>query len=335
MGPPYIPPTRRFRPHRRTLASMPTNPAGAPQIAQVGAAVDAIVQQFRVQLGRGLRSFIAGDQPAVRDLASPIEGDPGLFGPDSITWRVHSDGAMLVGGVRALLLQIMHPLAMAGVADHSDYRHHPEARLARTSQFVATTTFGTTEQAHEAVAIVKRVHTKVEGTAPDGRHYSASDPHLISWVHHAEVDSFLAAYQRYGATPLTPTEADQYVAEMAIIDELLDGEPPARSVSELREYFRAIQPELRVGRQGRDAARWLLFPPLPLAVRPAYGVLAPAAIALLPTDVRRALMLPTLPGVDPLLVQPAARALVRTMGWAITGLAEFEAAERSDGRDAA
>ena len=125
------------------------------------------------------------------------------------------------------------------------------------------------------------------------------------------------------------------MAEMAIIDELLDGEPPARSVSELREYFRAIQPELRVGRQGRDAARWLLFPPLPLAVRPAYGVLAPAAIALLPTDVRRALMLPTLPGVDPLLVQPAARALVRTMGWAITGLAEFEAAERSDGRDAA
>jgi uncharacterized protein (DUF2236 family) len=281
-----------------------------------------------VQLGRGLRGFIAGDGEPIRDLIGPIEGDPGLFGPDSVTWRVHSDGAMLIGGIRALLLQIMHPLAMAGVADHSDYRHHPEARLARTSQFVATTTFGTTEQAQQAAAIVKRVHTKVVGTAPDGRPYSASDPHLISWVHHAEVDSFLAAYQRYGAQPLTHAEADQYVAEMTVINELLDGEPPARSVAELRQYFERMRPELTVGKQGHDAARWLLFPPVPVAVRPAYGVLAPAAIGLLSPEARRALRLPLLPGVDPLVVQPAARAIVRTLGWAISGLAEHEYAER-------
>jgi uncharacterized protein (DUF2236 family) len=294
----------------------------------LGEAFGAVVQQFRVELGRGLRGFIAGDGEPVRDLVGPIEGDPGLFGPDSVTWRVHSDGSMLIAGIRALLLQIMHPLAMAGVADHSDYRHHPEARLARTSQFVATTTFGTTEQAHQAAAIVKRVHTKVVGTAPDGRSYSASDPHLISWVHHAEVDSFLTAYQRYGATPLNAAEADQYVAEMAVINELLDGEPPARSVAELRAYFERMRPELTVGKQGRDAARWLLFPPVPAAVRPAYGVLAPAAIALLSPEARRALRLPLLPGVDPLVVQPAARAIVRTLGWAITGLAEHEYAER-------
>lgn len=294
----------------------------------LGDAVDALVQQYRVELGRGLRGFIAGDGEPVRDLVGPVEGDPGLFGPDSVTWRVHSDGSMLIAGIRALLLQIMHPLAMAGVADHSDYRHHPEARLARTSQFVATTTFGTTEQAHEAISIVKRVHTRVVGTAPDGRPYSASDPHLISWVHHAEVDSFLSAHQRYGATPLTAAEADQYVAEMAIICELLDGEPPARSVAELRSYFESIRPELHVGRQGREAARWLLFPPIPAPVRPAYGVLAPAAIALLSPDARRALRLPLVPGIDPLVVQPAARAIVRTLGWAITGLAEFEYAKR-------
>jgi uncharacterized protein (DUF2236 family) len=302
----------------------PTPPSTAPA---VGHAIDAVVQQFRVELGRGLRGFIAGDGEPIRDLVGPIEGDPGLFGPDSVTWRVHSDGAMLIAGIRALLLQIMHPLAMAGVADHSDYRHHPEARLARTSQFVATTTFGTTEQAHSAVDIVKRVHTRVVGTAPDGRPYSASDPHLIAWVHHAEVDSFLSAYQRYGATPLTAAEADQYVAEMAIICELLDGEPPARSVAELRAYFDTVRPELHVGPQGRDAARWLLFPPVPAAVRPAYGVLAPAAIALLPTETRRALRLPLVPGIDPLVVQPAAKALIRTLGWAITGLAEFEHAQ--------
>ena len=310
-----------------------SSPSTAPA---VGEAIDAVVQQFRVQLGRGLRGFIAGDGEPIRDLVGPIEGDAGLFGPDSVTWRVHSDGSMLIAGIRALLLQIMHPLAMAGVADHSDYRHHPEARLARTSQFVATTTFGTTEQAHQAAAIVKRVHTKVVGTAPDGRSYSASDPHLISWVHHAEVDSFLTAYQRYGATPLTAAEADQYVDEMAIINELLDGEPPAHSVAELRAYFERMRPELTVGKQGRDAARWLLFPPIPVAVRPAYGVLAPAAIALLPADARRALRLPVLPGIDPLVVQPAARAIVRTLGWAITGLAEHEYAEKlSSGNDAA
>lgn len=307
----------------------PPLPSTAPDVgAALDAAVRAAVEPFRVQLGRGLRGFIAGDGEPIRDLIGPIEGDPGLFGPDSVTWKVHSDGAMLIGGIRALLLQIMHPLAMAGVADHSDYRHHPEARLARTSQFVATTTFGTTEQAHQAAAIVKRVHSRVVGTAPDGRPYSASDPHLISWVHHAEVDSFLAAHQRYGAEPLTAAEADQYVSEMAVINELLDGEPPARSVAELRAYFERIAPELTVGKQGRDAARWLLFPPVPVAVRPAYGVLAPAAIGLLSPEARRALRLPLLPGVDPLMVQPAARAIVRTLGWAITGLAEFEYAER-------
>lgn len=305
---------------------MATSDRSAPPA--VGEAVSAVVEQFRVSLGRGLRGFIAGDGEPVRDLIGPVEGDPGLFGPDSVTWRVHSDGSMLIAGIRALLLQIMHPLAMAGVADHSDYRHHPEARLARTSQFVATTTFGTTQQAHEAISIVKRVHTRVVGTAPDGRPYSASDPHLISWVHHAEVDSFLTAHQRYGAQPLTDAEADQYVDEMAIICELLDGEPPARSVAELRAYFDSIRPELHVGRQGRDAARWLLFPPIPAPVRPAYGVLAPAAIALLPPEARRALRLPIVPGIDPLLVQPAARAIVRTLGWAITGLAEHEYAER-------
>ena len=283
-------------------------PSTAPAVgAAVDAALRAAVEPVRLQLGRALRGFIAGDGEPVRDLIAPIEGDPGLFGPDSVTWRVHSDGAMLIGGIRALLLQIMHPLAMAGVADHSDYRHHPEARLARTSQFVATTTFGTTEQAHQAAAIVKRVHTKVVGTAPDGRPYSASDPHLISWVHHAEVDSFLAAYQRYGSQPLTDAEADQYVDEMAVINELLDGEPPAHSVAELRAYFERMRPELTVGRQGRDAARWLLFPPVPVAVRPAYGVLAPAAIGLLSPEARRALRLPLLPGVDPIMVQPAAK----------------------------
>lgn len=301
-----------------------------PTIMSAAESVGATVTRIRLELGRGIRNLIAGDQPPVRDLAAPVEGDPGLFGPDSVTWRVHADGSMLIGGIRALLLQMMHPLAMAGVAEHSDYRRHPDQRLARTSQFVGATTFGTTEQAEEAFAMVERVHRRVQGIAPDGRAYAANDPHLISWVHHAEVDSFLRAYQRFGAAPLPAADADRYVAEMAVVCERLGGEPPARSVAELDDYMTRMRPELRAGRQAREAARWLMVPPLPIAARPAYGVLAPAAVGLLPRWVRLELRLPLVPGVDRAVVQPAARTLVRTLAWAFTGLAEYEAAASAD-----
>jgi uncharacterized protein (DUF2236 family) len=214
---------------------------------------------------------------------------------------------------------MLHPLAMAGVADHSDYRRHPERRLARTALFVAETTYGTTRQAEDAFDLVKRVHRTVTGTAPDGRPYSAADPHLVAWVHHAEVDSFLRAYQRYGRAPLSAADADRYVAEMAVVCERLGGEPPARSVAELRAYFSSVRPELRAGAQARDATRWLMVPPLPLAARPAYAIIAPAAVGLLPGWAQRELWLPLLPGVDPVVVRPAARFLLRTLAWAVTG----------------
>jgi uncharacterized protein (DUF2236 family) len=274
--------------------------------------------------------MVAGDRKPVRDLGQPVEGDPGLFGPDSATWRVHADSSMLVGGLRALLLQMLHPLAMAGVAEHSDYRRHPDRRFMRTAQFVATTTYGTTQDAEAAIAMVKRVHTSVQGTAPDGRPYSAGDPHLVAWVHHAEVDSFLRAYQRYAPQPLSHADADRYVAEMAVLCERLGGEPPARSVAELRAYFRSVRPELRAGSQAHEAARWLMVPPLPLAARPAYAVIAPAAVGLLPGWAQRELWLPLLPGVDPVVVQPAARALLRTLSWAVAGLRDPHADPEPD-----
>lgn len=306
-----------------------TGPVTAPVSAvgsAVGSTVDAAVGEVRRQLGRGVRRIVAGDREPVRDLSAPVEGDPGLFGPDSVTWRVHADASMFIGGLRALLLQMLHPLAMAGVADHSDFRRHPDRRLARTARYVAVTTYGTTEQAEEAIEMVRRVHRSVVGTAPDGRPYAASDPHLVAWVHHAEVDSFLRAYQRYGSAPLSATDADRYVAEMAVLCERLGGEPPARSVAELRAYFRSVRPELRAGAQAHDAARWLMVPPLPLAARPAYAVIAPAAVGLLPGWARRELWLPLLPGVDPVVVRPAARVLLRTLSWAVAG--SFE--ERAD-----
>ncbi len=278
-----------------------------------------LIETARLSLQGAIRGVLIGSAEPVADIARSGGGDPGLFGPGSATWTVHSDAAILIGGIRALLLQTMHPLAMAGVADHSAYRTDPTGRLWRTSSYVGTTTFGTTEQATQAVAIVRRVHESVVGTAPDGRAYAANDPHLLGWVHHTLVDSFLRAHQRYGDTPLAPVDADRYVAEQARLAELIGASDPepARTVSELRAWMWGIRPELRAGSQAREATRFLLFPPLPLATRPPFALLASAAIGLLPGWVRRDLRIPTLPFADALVVRPSARALSHVVGWAL------------------
>ena len=165
---------------------------------------------------------------------------PRWFGPDRAIWRVHADASIFVGALRALLLQSLHPLAMAGVAQHSDFREDPWGRLQRTARFLAGTTYGTAAQAELACATVRRVHGRVRGTAPDGRPYDANDPHLLLWVHIAEVDSFLAAHQRFGARPLDRAEQDQYVSDLARVarelgvpDPPLDGRGAARPAGRL------------------------------------------------------------------------------------------------------
>ena len=294
------------------------------------AVLESNVAELRRQLARTVHASFAGDAPAPTERRSRASDD-GLFAPDSVTRRVHADVAMFIGGVRALLLQTMHPLAMAGVAEHSDYRHDALGRLARTGAFVGTTTYGSRDEAVAAVAMVKRVHRRVTGVAPDGRPYSANDPHLLTWVHHAEVDSFLAAYQRYGAEPLTAADADGYVDEMADLCELFEAEPAARSVAELRAYFVDIESEVRATKQARDIARWIMVPPLPWRARLAYGVIFPAALGLLPAAVRRDLWLPLAPGIDPLVVQPAARTFMRSFAWVMGGLEEDSTSDDVDG----
>ena len=279
-----------------------------------------LTQRVRVALAATIRRQLVGDQGMVRDLTRPIDGDPGLFGPGSATWQVHADAAMLIGGVRALLLQTMHPLAMAGIHDHSAYKTDPTGRLWRTAEYVGTTSFGTTAEAERAVAMVKRVHVKVQGTAPDGRHYAANEPHLLAWVHHALTESFLVAYQRYGSLPLSAQMADRYVAEQAMLADMLgaDTPGPARSVAELRAWMAGIRPELKAGKQARDAVRFLLTPPLPLLSRGPYAVLAAAAVGLLPRSVTNALRIPVIPLADPLAVRPATKALSAVIGWAMS-----------------
>ncbi len=172
---------------------------------------------------------------------------------------------------------------MAGVAGHSGYRGDPWGRLARTSTFIATVTFATAEHAQEAVDQVRAVHDRVRGKAPDGRTYRAGDPHLLTWVHVAEVESFLRAHQRYGAHPLTRDEADEYVAQTARVAIALGAEEVPTTVAELDASIAAFRPELRATEAALDTAHFLLKePPLPWAMRPAYGLISSGAVAMLP-----------------------------------------------------
>ena len=175
------------------------------------------VARVRDRLGAELFRRVAGpDGPRHRER---IHGTPGprWFPADSPIARVHGDAAMFVGGIRAVLLQTMHPAAMTAVAEHSGYRGDMWGRLARTSRFIAVTTFGTDDHAQQAVDAVRSIHDRVSGTLPDGTPYAASDPHLLLWVHVAEVDSFLTAHQVYGKRPLDQAGRDEYVAQTAVV----------------------------------------------------------------------------------------------------------------------
>ena len=271
----------------------------------------------RSQLQQSLRTMIVGPGTTVRDL-NTTRSDVGLFGPTSATWVVHADASMLIGGIRALLMQTLHPLAMAGIAQHSAYREDPIGRLHRTAGYVGTTTFGTTAEAKAAVRMVKKVHRRVVGTAADGRPYSANDPHLLGWVHHTLVESFYLAHQRYGASPLSSDDFDRYVDEQAIVAKLIGSEPVAHSVGQLEERMAQIRPELKATGQARNAVRFLLLPPLALQVLPAYGVLASAAVGLMPSWARRELRIARLPLTERFAVRPAAKILTQTLGWAMS-----------------
>ena len=273
---------------------------------------------IRERIGAGVFERVAGsDGPANRARIRDTEG-PRWFAEGSAIRRVHGDASMFVGGLRALLLQSLHPLAMAAVSAHSGYRGDPWGRLARTSTFLAVTTFGTAADAAEAVSAVRRVHERISGTAPDGRPYRASDPRLLGWVHAAEVDSFLRAHQRYGARPLDERGCDDYVeqagrvaAELGVID-------PPRSTAELAECLAGYRPELRGTSQARDAARFILLrPPIPALVRAPYAVLAASAVAMLPRWSRRPLWLPYLPLAESTAVRLAGHTLVGTIRWAM------------------
>ena len=219
----------------------------------------------------------------------------GYFERDSVTWRVIGHPAALVGGMRALLLQALHPLAMAGVAQHSSYLEDRVGRLQRTAGYVSTLTFGTRDEADAAVAQVRSVHRFVKGTDPvTGRRYSASNQNTMLWVHCVEVHSFLAAYRAY-ARPISTADQDRYLAEQVTAAELIGisrVQVPA-SVAEYREYFASVRGELRTSPDAEAAIAFVRRPSLPalpapvrMMLAPSFMVMGEAATALVPRSLR-------------------------------------------------
>jgi uncharacterized protein (DUF2236 family) len=276
------------------------------------------VSALQQRLGEALFARVAGPSgPANRERFHSAPG-PRWFASDRPIWRVHGDAAMFVGGLRALLLQSLHPVAMTVVAQHSDYRNDPWGRLQRTSKFLAATTYGSAQDAQRAVDRVRRVHAHISGTGPGGLPYRADDPHLLRWVHVAEADSFLRCHQRHGEHPLDEAECDGYVSDIARVAAAVGVPDPPRTRTELDAALREYEPELCATREAIEAARFLVVnPPLPLLARGPYAALAIAAIAELPGWVRRDLRLPRLPFAEPVLAPAAGNVIVRAIRWAM------------------
>lgn len=279
------------------------------------------ISTLQRRAGEALRAKVAGDDAAER--ARSIWGVRGerWFGVDDAVWQVHRDASMFVGGIAALLVQSLQPMAMAGVAGHSGYKSDPWGRLQRTSTYLAVTTYGTVPDAEAVIDRIRGVHARVRGKDELGRTYRADDPHLLSWVHLAEVRCFLDAHQAFGARPLSPERADEYVEQTGRVAARLGVPDPPATVADLRTRLSAYRPELEATPAARDAARFLLLhPPLSLAARPGYAMLASGALSLLePWELAElGVRLPA--GATRGLGRPLGKLAAGTVRWALSGI---------------
>lgn len=291
--------------------------------AALAAAVGTPVGVVRRRAARSLRNRVAGADARTR--AQAVWGSVGerRFTDRDPIWWVHSDASMFPGGLRALLLQSLHPVALTAVEEHSDYRSDPWARVASTGAFIASTTYGTIEHADEAIATVRRIHATVRGVTPDGRPYAADDPHLLRWVHLAEIESFLTTYQWYGARRLSQADADRYVAQTGIVAARLGVIDPPVSEAQLRRELEEFRPELAGTPAARRVARFLLLePPLSWAARPAYGLIATGAVATLPGWARRMLGVPCPDVLAATVGRSIGRASTAVIRWVMSDPAE-------------
>ena len=274
----------------------------------------SVVEPVRNRVVSGFRGVVSGDPTGQPDwvLALADGSDAGYFGPGSASWAVHGSLATLVGGVRALLMQALHPGALAGVQQHSRYETDALGRLAGTARWLTVVTFGDRAMAERECARVRGMHRRVSGvySTPDGeRPYSAGDPDLLRWVHVAFTDSFLAAHRVWGG-PI-PGGEDAYVREWAIAGELVGATDLPRSAAELRDQVRGFESQLDGSDGARRTADFVRRAPIPLAGRPAYAALFAGAVSTLPPSYRRMLDLPDLPLA---VTRPAVSGLLGGLG---------------------
>jgi uncharacterized protein (DUF2236 family) len=277
----------------------------------------SLVKRVRSRLANGVTSLTTGSGPSL-DYSSP-PGDPGLFGPDAVCWKVHADfTSMMTGGVSALLLQVLHPVALAGVWDHSTFRTDILGRLRRTATFIAGTTYGNKHDALALIERVKQIHLSVTGTAPDGRPYRASDPELLTWVHVAEVSSFLKAHLRY-VNPLLPLDAqDRYYAETSTIAEMLGATNVPKSCAEIDEYLASMQPQLEASERTRGVLKVLMNAPTPsVAMKPASALILNAGVDLLPDWAQSMLGFGALATLRRAWTRPGVKMIAPLIRWAL------------------
>jgi len=270
---------------------------------------------IRSSIARQIRGLLSDPKNPRIEMA---HDGSGLFAPDSVSWRVHIDvTGMMVGGVAALMLQMLHPKVLAGVWDHSGFRDDMNARLRGTARFIAQTTFETRASAKAQIARVRHIHDKVAGTLPDGTPYSANDPHLLAWVHVAEATSFLAGWIRYGEPRMSAADQDRYFAEMAVMAEMLGADPVPRSRAEADAIIADFLTELTSDARSREVLHLLLHQKPPsLMLLPFQTLTMSAAVELLPDWARRMHGLAT-----PTLTKPAirlgTRGIAETVRWAL------------------
>lgn len=249
----------------------------------------SIADPLRTRLLTVLSGQPSGAPEYVQELATG--GGAGFFVPGGAVWEVHRDISTLVAGPRALLMQALHPGAMAGVHDWSRYREDPFGRLGGTIRWITTVSYGSTEQATAASRWVRRLHERVRGTyaGPGGEPvpYAAQDADLVDWVHLAFTDSFLRSFERWSGRPI-PGGADAYVAEWAVAGDLMGVADPPRSVAQMEDRLRRIRASgiLRADDRVREAVRFIRRPPLPGLLRPSYPALFDGAVATLPDHAR-------------------------------------------------
>ncbi len=292
------------------------------------------MENFVARWRRELRGTFSNNSPTVPQWEIDLEKgcDGGYFGPESAAWAVHGSMTTLVAGIQALLIQALHPGALAGVHDHSSYRTDPLGRLAGTIRWIFTITYGDTAAARAASEKVLQIHEHIRGryttNAGEDRAYTANDPDLLRWIHLAFTQAFLGTHLAYGG-PI-PGGADAYVADWAVAGALMRVDNPPTTAAQLEAQLAAFGPELRCDERVVETVAFIKDPPLPRSQQAGYRVLFAAAVASLPEEYRRLLRLeaPSL-GPVPLPVALPTRAVLGVVHWSLGARGPSELAARA------